>query len=197
MNKLEKEYKENYSDIPKDDISRLEYMITKMNICNLRGKVEEGLNRIMNMKWNRIDYTIYLVPKATPRPRATRTGVFYVKGASDNKKLFNHFYKEELTIYTPCKFYCRSYFPIPKSMNKAEKLLAELGWIRPVSKPDFDNLAKTYSDMIQGSLLYDDQLIIEGSSSKYYSIKPRIEITIEYMDDFDCEFNKRKSKMGM
>ena len=82
-------------------------------------------------------------------------------------------------------------------MNRAEKMLAELGFIRPISKPDFDNLAKTYSDMIQGSLLYDDQLIVEGRSSKYYSIKPRIEITLEYMEDFDCDFNKRKSKLGM
>ena len=36
--------------------------------------------------------------------------------------------------------------------------------------------------MIQGLLLYDDSLIIKGVSEKKYSIKPRIEITISYIE---------------
>ena len=46
--------------------------------------------------------------------------------------------------------------------------------------------------MIQNTLIYDDSLIIEGISKKFYSIKPRIEITIKYMEDFDCLFNRKK-----
>ena len=95
---------------------------------------------------------------------------------------------------TPCKFKCISYFPIPKSMNDVEKLAAELGFIRPISKPDWDNIGKTYSDAIQGSLLYDDSLIIEGVSKKFYSIKPRIELFIEYMSEHDSMFNFNKMR---
>ena len=60
-------------------------------------------------------------------------------------------------------------------MSLVNQVLAELGLIRPLKKPDFDNLAKTYSDMTQGILLFDDALIIEGISRKWYSCKPRIE----------------------
>ena len=95
-------------------------------------------------------------------------------------------------ITTPCKFTCRSYLPIPKSMSAIEKILAEMGLIRPITKPDWDNIGKTYSDMIQGMLLLDDSLIIEGVSKKYYSTKPRVEIYIEYMEKYDCLYNERK-----
>ena len=61
-----------------------------------------------------------------------------------------------------------------------------------MSKPDWDNLAKTYSDMIQDVILDDDAYIVEGTSMKYYSWKPRIEITIQYMDDYDSDFNRNK-----
>ena len=46
--------------------------------------------------------------------------------------------------------------------------------------------------MIQEQLLLDDSLIIKGVSTKKYSTKPRIEITLFYMDEFDSQFNKKK-----
>ena len=138
-----------------------------------------------------------MVPKGTPRPRSGKNGVFYVKGASDNKKIFKEFIRDnDITlISTPTKFHCISYLPIPSSMSNVEKILAELGFIRPTSKPDWDNIAKAYCDMIQGLLLYDDSLVVEGSSKKFYSVKPRIEILIEYMENYDCKFNRKKILM--
>ena len=79
-------------------------------------------------------------------------------------------------------------------MRENEKILAEMGYIRPISKPDWDNVGKTYSDMIQGTLLFDDSLIIEGISRKFYSIKPRIEIKIEYMKKYDSLYNTNKMR---
>ena len=89
-------------------------------------------------------------------------------------------------------FHSKVYIPTPESMKTEDKILAEMGYIRPLSKPDFDNVAKTYADMIQDSLILDDALIIKGISEKYYSIKPRIEIDIKYMKEFDSIFNKKK-----
>ena len=48
--------------------------------------------------------------------------------------------------------------------------------------------------MIQDYLIADDALIVKGTSEKFYSIKPRIEIEIEYMEDFDSIFNRNKMK---
>ena len=157
--------------------------------------VDGEIKRIQGIKWKTVKYIIYLIPKASPRPRRSLNGHFYVNGAADNKRFFKNFYKETLNIPiidTPCKFYCDSYLPIPSDMSLVNQVLAELGLIRPVKKPDFDNLAKTYSDMTQGVLLFDDALIIEGISRKWYSCKPRIEITFKYMEDFDSDYNKKK-----
>lgn len=200
MLKMEKEYNELYGDIPSDYEGRLDYLIKDMKLSKFKVPIMKYLNKILKIKWNKLSYTIYLLPKATPRPRMGNRGVFYVKGAKDNKKFFENFIKTQdvRLITTPVKFYCSSYFPIPKSMSSAEKIAAELGFIRPVSKPDWDNVGKAYCDMIQDILIYDDSLVIEGVSKKFYSVKPRIEITIEYMEEYDCEFNKKKiTKKGV
>ena len=77
-------------------------------------------------------------------------------------------------------------------MKSVEQLCAELGFIRPMSKPDWDNLAKTYCDMINDYVISDDKNIIDGHLAKYYSIKPRIEITLQYASDFDSDYNEHK-----
>lgn len=194
MLKIEKEYNELYGDIPKDYEGRLEYLLNKMNLKRFSEPVYKYMKKIRDIKWKDISYTIYLLPKATPRPRSGKNGIFYVKGAKDNKKFFqNYLIDQDIDlIKTPCKFKCISYFPIPNSMSNIEKIAAEMGLIRPISRPDWDNIGKAYCDMIQDLLIYDDSLIIEGISKKFYSIKPRIEITISYMEDFDSQFNKKK-----
>lgn len=191
---IEKEYNKLYGDIPKYNNERIEYLLKDTNLKRNKLKVYDEIQRINSIKWKKKSFTLYIIPKATPRPRSGKNGIFYVKGASDNKKFFKEFIKDkELEIInTPCKIECISYLPISKSMNSVNKILAELGFIRPISKPDWDNLAKAYCDMIQGYLLEDDALIIEGISKKYYSIKPRVEITIEWMESFDCKYNEDK-----
>ena len=191
---IEKEYNKLYGDIPKYNNERIDYLLKDTNLKRNKLKVYDEIQRINSIKWKKKSFTLYIIPKATPRPRSGKNGIFYVKGASDNKKFFKEFIKDkELEIInTPCKIECISYLPISKSINSVNKILAELGFIRPISKPDWDNLAKAYCDMIQGYLLEDDALIIEGTSKKYYSIKPRVEITIEWMESFDCKYNKDK-----
>lgn len=198
MLKMEKDYIEEYGDIPKEFLERYLTLLNETNLHRCKLKVYDEIDRISKIKWKTLSFTIYLIPKATPRPRCSTRGVFYVRGASDNKKFMKDYIKnmknlEDIPlITTPIKFYCTSYFPIPKAMNPVEKILAELGYIYPISKPDWDNVGKTYCDMIQDLLIYDDSLVIEGVSKKMYSTKPRIEITLQYMEDFDSNFNRSK-----
>jgi Holliday junction resolvase RusA-like endonuclease len=191
-----REYDEKYGLVPTDKEERLKFLMSQAkNVEKTFAPVDGEIKRIQGIKWKTVKYVIYLIPKASPRPRRSLNGHFYVNGAADNKRFFKNFYKETLNIPiidTPCKFYCDSYLPIPSDMSLVNQVLAELGLIRPVKKPDFDNLAKTYSDMTQGVLLFDDALIIEGISRKWYSCKPRIEITFKYMEDFDSDYNKKK-----
>ena len=190
------EYEEKYGSIPNDRDERLQFIMSKAKDQDRTfSSVPKEIERIRKIKWKTIKYVIYLIPKASPRPRKSMNGHFYVNGAADNERFFKNFYKETLDtpiIDTPCKFYCDSYLPIPNDMSLVNQFLAELGLIRPLKKPDFDNLAKTYSDMTQGILLFDDALIIEGISRKWYSCKPRIEITFKYMEEYDSEYNRKR-----
>ena len=190
------EYEEKYGSIPNDRDERLQFIMIKAKDQDRTfSSVPKEIERIRKIKWKTIKYVIYLIPKASPRPRKSMNGHFYVNGAADNKRFFKNFYKETLDtpiIDTPCKFYCDSYLPIPNDMSLVNQFLAELGLIRPLKKPDFENLAKTYSDMTQGILLFDDALIIEGISRKWYSCKPRIEITFKYMEEYDSEYNRKR-----
>lgn len=196
MSKRKNEYDELYGDIPCSQEDRINKLMNSMS-KRFRDKfnIDYEIERLNKIKWKSLDFVIYLVPKATPRPRLSRkTNRFYVVGASDNKKIFKDIIEgsDYELITTPCKFKCVSYLPIPKSMSIKDKIMAELGLIYPISKPDWDNVGKSYSDMIQGLLLYDDALIVEGISIKKYSSKPRVEIHIEYMEEMDSDFNNKK-----
>lgn len=196
MTKLEKDYEEVYGQVPKCACERLKFLLDQIDLKRQKKDLFEEIKHINDIEWEEINYTIYVLPKATPRPRKGKNGIFYVSGAKDNKKVFEKYLikQDNTLITTPVKFECNCYLPIPKSMNKIEQICAELGYIRPTNKPDFDNLAKTYSDILTGFLIYDDALIISGTSEKYYSVKPRIEIKLSYMKDYDSSFNKNKIK---
>ena len=199
MLSIEKEYNEKYGMVPEDSDERYQYMIQKIKSPTFKERLDTFIHEIKQRETNTISFTIYLLPKATPRPRLGKGGLFYVKGASDNKKFFRNFLQdtEYPLITTPVIFSCNAYFPIPSSMTQIEKMAAELGLIRPISKPDWDNVAKTYCDMIQDTLLYDDSLIIEGTSKKYYSLKPRVEISLTYFTTHDSAFNEKKMQQKL
>lgn len=176
-------YEEKYGDISTILSNRLSF-------------IGKGHPEYIDKEWNKLSMTFYIEPKATPRPRLARFGGFYVKGAAENKTFFKKYAKENNLPYinTECQIYIRCYLPTPKSMSKINKANAEVGNIRPLSKPDFDNLAKTYCDMMTGVLLSDDSIITKGTLEKFYSIKPRVEIDLLYATGYDSLYNEHKFK---
>lgn len=192
------EYENKYGDIPKDFYERFSYIISNMNFkVNDIDKIKKSIKRILGIKYNELSFVFYFFPQATPRPRYSRfSKVFYVKNMLNYNEIFKEFIDTcddiKNTIVTPSELICRTYAPIPSSMNKVESVLAELGLIKNISKPDCDNLLKSYSDMIQKTLIADDAIFYKMSLEKLYSFKPRIEITVRFMNDHDSKFNKRK-----
>lgn len=188
-------YQDEYGKVSNDHLERIYNFLDNVNDKQLVG-IRNDIENNLSTKWKSISFIFYFIPKATPRARLSGFGKhFYVADAMNNRKLMEKFVKQELSdfkvITTACKFYCDCYFPIPKSMNKSEKLRAELKLVNNLTKPDWDNLGKTYSDMIQNTIIMDDSLIIEGCVRKFYSSKPRIEITIEYADRYDSKYNMK------
>lgn len=71
-------------------------------------------------------------------------------------------------------------FPIPKKWTKAEKELAAQGGMPYPHKPDYDNLKKTYNDIIKNIVVSDDARFTEGKWRKEYTENPRTEIWLYY-----------------
>lgn len=194
-----KEYQEKYKDIPSEFEAQVEYVMDSVKIKDKEiPKIREAIHKLKAAKWQTFEIVVNLEPRATPRPRTGKWGNFYVSNAANYNTLFKKFVTnlpENIypgIISTPCTMQIRTYHPVPSNMTRIEKVLAELRLIYPISKPDFDNLAKTYADMVQKYLLLDDSLVIQAEQKKRYSCKPRIEIKFKFMTQYDCKYNKRK-----
>ena len=193
-----KKYMDKYSDVSNDIFERVFEIVKKLRNSDLK-KLKELIKMIKSITWSTIYLTFYMEPKATSRPRNNRfTKVFYVKNASFNSNIFKDFIDEQdeikEIIITPTIITADFFLPIAENASNIFKILGELRLIRPIIKPDLDNTIKTYMDMIQKHLLVDDSLVVELHLRKFYSLKPRIEMKIDYMDSYDCKENEKKVK---
>ena len=189
MTKFEKDYHAKYGSIPDTKEGRIEYI---KELYRLREEaVEEEKKRIANIPWKSLQFTLEIEPRPTPRPRySEKIHGFYVKGAAENKKYFESVMQQYEVSSTRTEFIVEIYQPTPAAMKPFEKLLSEEGFVRPETDKDWDNYGKAYSDMIQGILIMNDCTITMGRVDKYYSIKPRVVIIINYMADYDSDYNR-------
>lgn len=144
------------------------------------------------IKWKSVSFTIPTVPEPSHRPRLCGYRV-YVPGAAKNQSYFDKFVRPKLNglfIDTPCKIDLNIYCKTPSSFTKAQTVLAEMKIIRPWGNTgDVDNFEKAVYDQMQPNekrghvgIMENDSLIIESHTNKYYSITPRYEVTIYYME---------------
>ena len=190
MSVLNQKYLDCYADLPDDYEEQLAYIKSHSKISD--DKLQEFIDGINNIEWKTLKFSFNVIPQPACRPRLTSGGVVYVEGARENWNYVNKIIQTNNIIHTACKLHVESYFPIPNSMNSVEKILAQMKYIRPTGCGDWDNLGKTYSDAIQKTLIINDNIIISGTSEKYYCLKPRVDLTIEYQVDYDSKYNKRK-----
>lgn len=191
-NKLKDEYDKLYGHLPDSQEELLQYIKNHWRISEKN--IDRGLEYFDSIKWKSCSYSIPIIPKPSPRPRSTSNGShFYVKGAALHKRYIKSIIEIEKIIYTICSVNIKIYQPTPiSSMTNTEIYLAQLGLIRPISGGDWDNFAKTYCDAVQDTLIINDNIIYKGTCERFYSLKPRVDITIAYQDRFDSKFNERK-----
>ena len=199
-------YESKYSEIPRDYIERLSWMYDKYHIT--KAKAEE----ILRAKYNILSslyysddilVVLYEEPEGSPRPRARYVNksnltlyaksdpgyiqVYSLTGASDRKFMKrliddNDLMKLDHLICTPCDVEYNTFSKTPSSYNTINTFLSEVGIIRPISKPDFDNMEKKYADMYNGNVWIDDALVQDAAIHKYYSILPRVEIRLKFLN---------------
>ncbi len=197
------EYEKKYSDIPLDYNKRLSWLYDKLNITD---KDEQDILLKRNILISNLfyyDFNIILneIPEGTPRPRfrITRSNygstaanfpefvrVYSLTGKEDQifmqKLIGNDLIQLDRLISTACNIDICTFTETPKNFNKADKILSEIGLIRPLQKPDWDNIEKKYSDMFNSNIWLDDTLVVDGSIHKYFSVLPRVEIRIKYLN---------------
>ena len=95
--------------------------------------------------------------------------------ATNQLKLIDDFKMFESAVCVDVTFFLR----IPPSWPKKKRTEAECGVMRPIVKPDLDNLYKSLTDALTGLVWKDDSIITDAAIHKRYTADTeRAEITI-------------------
>ena len=78
-----------------------------------------------------------------------------------------------------------AFYGIPKSASKKNKEKMKKGLLRPVKKPDMDNVVKIVADALNQVAYRDDTQIVDCQCRKFYSDNPRVEVTIREVEKVD------------
>jgi Holliday junction resolvase RusA-like endonuclease len=222
--KLMKEYlKDNVVNLAisnEDSLELIEHYF-KENGYDLERAMEVGSIRAEQILRERelrgVKIILYENPMKTDRPRTGKFGNMYSNNAEVNWKYMKKVIKEwgkrigqasdlinGMLISTPAEIYIRAYFEPPKVRKKDahEILLMITNIIKVLRDPDYDNIGKCYTDMLNKNLIVDDRLFYKGTIVKLYSLIPRVEITVIYQSKHDSytlydKFSKNKSVKEM
>ena len=208
------EYEQKYHDIPRDYKERLPWLYDTLGVDDKKSEeILQGRSQLVNTTiYETIRIILYEIPEYTPRPRARMINKKGIINAATGNNSFIQVYsitgrqnKEYMRQYiqtnsvehldqllcTPCNLELRAYFPTPKYYNKTETFLAEIGLDRPMNKPDFDNIEKSYGDSFTDNIWIDDIVVIDAMIRKFYSVLPRVEIDLMYSNQL---FNQHQYK---
>ena len=205
----QQQYEQKYGDIPVDYAQRLEWMVDRYKLSP--SKMDEILDKRQAMLKNLFYYDYNVIqlleePEGASRPRVrllrsnyNRIAMnnpmihVYVPGSAEDNNYMRRLLNNELLqldslISTPCDIEYNVYLKSPSNLSITDIFLAEIGLIRPpLAKPDWDNIGKKYCDMFNYNVWLDDAMVIDGSVHKYYSILPRVEIHLRYLN---CVYTK-------
>jgi Holliday junction resolvase RusA-like endonuclease len=83
-----------------------------------------------------------------------------------------------LPLDRPVEFILRAVFPIPAPWSAKRRNLAIVREIKPSKRPDLDNIAKAWSDALNGVVFRDDALVTRAVLEKTYRPQPLVVVTV-------------------
>lgn len=199
------EYTAKFGHIPIDYKERLSWLYDELHITESEAFDILDIHRrmISSLNYYMVNIVLFEIPEGSPRPRMRIVNRQNLSNMALSNSDFIHVYsltghedqvfmKRLLTeqefegldhiICTPCDVDINAYLKTPSSYNRKETILAEVGLQRPISKPDWDNIEKRYSDMFNKNVWLDDTLVVDGAIHRYYSVLPRIEIRLKFLN---------------
>lgn len=132
----------------------------------------------------KIEFAIPGPPKGKDRPQFNRqTGTVFTPAPT------KHYEQAVQAAYLnasqymaekdqPMAIYVTAFVEIPASDTKKKKERKLLGFLKPVKKPDVDNILKIVMDGLNGIAYPDDKQITDAHVKKRYSSEPRVEVVL-------------------
>ena len=124
-------------------------------------------------------------PKGKARPRVTQNGCAYTpKETVQYENLVKMEYhrqcgRSRFNDDAPLDVRIAAYYSIPKSVSKKKKQLMRDRQLRPMKKPDTDNVVKIVLDSLNGIAYHDDVQVVDCQVRKFYSDEPRVVVIIQ------------------
>lgn len=195
------EYKEKYPVIIKDPEKALRKYFKDRNwkfdkaVKKAKAKIKE-IERYREYQTVRI--VLYEFPMKTDRPRHTKFGHTFSPNAKANNIYLKNALKITKTAFnlinTPATITIDAYMEMPEQVPPDEVLLYECKVLQVEDTPDYDNIGKCYTDMLKNNIVLDDDIFWSGTVNKFYSVTPRVEITIRYIKSHESNYIYKKLK---
>ena len=133
-----------------------------------------------------VTFSVDGIPHGKGRPRFRRFGNFVSTYTDAKTKTYEALVKEAAQkamgssepLETPVSFHCHIRLPVPKSWSKKVTEACLSGLVTPTKKPDWDNVAKSVADAINGVIYLDDSQIIYAVISKAYAAEAGVDIVV-------------------
>lgn len=132
-------------------------------------------------------FTILGEPSGKGRPKAVKRGAFTGIYTPEETVSYENLVKLEFRSQckdlrfgddTPLDMRIMAYYSIAKSTSKKKRALMLQHKIRPMKKPDNDNIVKVVQDALNNIAYHDDVQIVDSQLRKFYSERPRVVVTI-------------------
>lgn len=136
----------------------------------------------------KVKFTVLGVPQGKGRPRFSQVGQYVKTYTSDKTVAYENLvrleYRRQCNDYKfekdrPVDVRILAYYPIPKSETKKRKAMMSTNELRPMKKPDTDNVVKVILDSLNQIAYHDDVQAVDCQVRKFYSENPRVVVTIE------------------
>ena len=135
----------------------------------------------------KVKFTVLGTPQGKGRPRFTKVGNFVKAYTPDSTVSYENLikleYRRQCRDYRfpeeiPLDVRIMAYYDIPKSASKKKRQEMISHQLRPMKKPDNDNIIKCVLDALNQIAYKDDVQVADCQIRKFYSESPRIVVSI-------------------
>jgi Holliday junction resolvase RusA-like endonuclease len=122
-------------------------------------------------------------PRGKGRPRFAKTGHAYTpRETVEYEREIATLCKQAMNgappIEGPIALHIAVIKPIPKATPKAVRAKMVFAEIRPINKPDLDNVLKAVMDGCNGVAYMDDKQIVNVNAAAYYGDEPCVIVSV-------------------